>query len=943
MPYTFYEGFSNSRVTNDLRARGYFVGSGANTIINPSVPYGSSAVQGQALDTSANLPAVGANDPLLAQLSGRTMGELWRNGGFIAYWRALTWIPVSTMRLPAYDGTNWVLPTTNLVTGSYIGTSTNGSDYSFATVGGAQNQASYNTPTGQSNTVYDPVSNQVMWADQNGNTTVVRYGNTTTGFAETNVLGAATNSIYGMYTNAGRTAIYGSDGSFAFVKYSDAGGAGPWTNHNVSGNQGIASFVRHPTTPNSWAMTRVGAGGLNVSIDNLATNTFVGLGVALTALAASPTAIVGVGSASGFARTTAPDISVVANWTTGTLPVGSQAMLDIAYGNGKFVALSNANFFVSSDDGLTWQTYTVASQIKAPNFVLDVTQGQILRFINGRFVLCGHGTEYVIAESTDGLNWYTRLYAYTASYAGTDGANISGVTGVFLASTSGVPTITASNGVVSSTIANNGSGFLISAAATQTQTYSTCTLGSLRTGVSTTRVGMNQWHEFQVVFKPTTTVNEWTITFLVDDLAQPGTITSSITANLYPWFNMSKNQTFTMVGNVVLYEMSGPADMTSQVGPDLRIYDDTPASDDLVEWNPSNAALSNALNIATGTVTGPTTFVSEAGVNKADQYVTTNHTPGMAKILSVKNEAYFTRTLDNMAYVSVGLNTSGSNQDSAPVQAVAPVGSLNYVAMQSDLNPITSQPWTTSQLAGMKFRIRRATNDPVTTFLCHCDGTAGATTAPMAINVGNGTNRGQTGAVLSTAQAKFGTTSIQIVSGSRWDFTAAYGGAAQNLGASDFTMECWVYTPSSTGAATIMTMDNLAGGGAFGGVNVCAGSIFASLVPVSGGNTWTLSGTPTQQVPFNQWVHVAFCRKGPVFYYWVNGVAAANSPFSPAPSATVSPFNPVLVNSTEAPGSAGILSLGVSGSFVGFIDEIRISRGARYLTAFTPPTGPFTN
>ena len=929
MPYTFYEGFGNVKVLNDLRARGYYIGSAGNTFVNNSIPiYPGAAVNGTSISAAQALPGNNTSDPFCAQLSGRTMNQLWNRGGFALYWRAMSWIPGSNMRMPVWTGTQWILPLTNLVTGSWLGTSTNGMDYNFAVAAGAQNNTSTNSLTGQSNPVYEAVSGQTMWADTTGSNTVIRYGNPTAGFSEISVLnGIATNNISGMYTNAGRTVVFGSDGSFPFCKYSDNGGAGPWVALNVTGNAGVGDFVRSPTNANAWAYTRV-VGGLGVSTNNLATSASVGLPVVIHAVAASATAIVGVGSSSAFARTTASDISVVGNWTTGTLPVASQTVIGIAYGNGKFVAMNGTYIFVSSDDGLTWTSYTTASVMVGSFFPNGITAGKAsISFQNGRFVVHSHGTETSIHESTDGINWKPLVYAYNSSLSGTTNADLLTTTGLFTSDSSGVPYV--------QTAANN-IGFLVNSSLAQNQPYAPV-VGSVRTERSSTMLGVNQWHEFQIVCKPTATVNNWSVTTAVDGIVVSSSTYDITFGNAYPWFNMTRRGTFTSVGCVVFYEMT-TGDTTTLLGPDLRIYTDRPATDEQAQWNRTESAPSNAAAVATGTITNPPTSITESAFNQTDQYTVSNSIPALSSVLSVQNETYFSRLLSNTAFVSVGMQVDGQNVDRSAVQVTSPVSSWTYVNQRHDLNPVTSAKWTPATVADARFRISRVDNTPVTTFLLHCDGTQGSTTVTPTIALGGGFYTAFAGAALSTTDPKFGTACMQIPSGGRWELNGVFGGPGSGLGLSDFTIEMWVKT-TTTGAVNVWNMDSLLGGntGAYAGMILSPGGIYMT----NGGSsaTWNLSATPSGVFNNGQWRHVAVCRQGPTFFLFIDGQPGT------VPTATnANAISAQWYSGTTAPNHCpGLLSIGAANNFVGFIDEIRVSRGCRYTAAFTPPTAPFVS
>lgn len=86
------------------------------------------------------------------------------------------------------------------------------------------------------------------------------------------------------------------------------------------------------------------------------------------------------------------------NWTVPVYTGGTYATInDIAYGNGKFVAIgkvNNANFAITSTDGRSWS---------APNVIAGSNTVNAIGFGNGKFVVGTMNGE--ITVSTDGINW----------------------------------------------------------------------------------------------------------------------------------------------------------------------------------------------------------------------------------------------------------------------------------------------------------------------------------------------------------------------------------------------------------------------------------------------------------------------------------------------------------------------------------------------------------
>lgn len=183
-------------------------------------------------------------------------------------------------------------------------------------------------------------------------------------------------------------------------------------------------------------------------------------------------------------------------------------------------------------------------------------------------------------------------------------------------------------------------------------------------------------------------------------------------------------------------------------------------------------------------------------------------------------------------------------------------------------------------------------------------------------------------AQVSTTQAKWGTTSMyfdgtgdyakfQTTSAANYNFT---------FGSSDFTIEMWVY-PSNTSTVCMLVgqSDNATiGGGSF------LIRINGNVDFYSGGTAYTCTGASPS---VNQWSHIAYVRNGTSLKTYLNGTQVGTATL---PSSTTS----MNVGSTTYPPVLGAYSDG-SGAFTGYIDDLRISKFARYTTTFTPPTTAF--
>lgn len=208
---------------------------------------------------------------------------------------------------------------------------------------------------------------------------------------------------------------------------------------------------------------------------------------------------------------------------------------------------------------------------------------------------------------------------------------------------------------------------------------------------------------------------------------------------------------------------------------------------------------------------------------------------------------------------------------------------------------------------------------PSTTLLLHFDGSNGATSTtddspenhPITFN-GD--------AEISTTQSKFGGSSLLLNGASH--VSAAYD-ASLDLNSGDFTVEAW-YRPASTGGfqSVVSVWDGGSGNASY-------------ILGVDGGtptvywgtdvNTPTVSGGT---VNAGQWHHLALTRSGATMRLFCDGILED--------SATVT---------DAASGSVGLtigkynIANGGAGAADGYIDDVRIIKGAAVYTAnFTPPT-----
>jgi len=151
------------------------------------------------------------------------------------------------------------------------------------------------------------------------------------------------------------------------------------------------------------------------------------------------------------------------------------------------------------------------------------------------------------------------------------------------------------------------------------------------------------------------------------------------------------------------------------------------------------------------------------------------------------------------------------------------------------------------------------------------------------------------------------------------------------LASQDFTVECWVFTPTASLAPAIWQNAGSARILAF----LITDATPTTLYSIVGGPNYNSSGNSlvvraTTNIQTNTWTHVAYVRSGTTITIYINGTAAGTATNSLATLA----LNVVgAIAQNGAPNNY---------FFNGYIDDLRITKGiARYTSNFTPSPNAF--
>lgn len=215
--------------------------------------------------------------------------------------------------------------------------------------------------------------------------------------------------------------------------------------------------------------------------------------------------------------------------------------------------------------------------------------------------------------------------------------------------------------------------------------------------------------------------------------------------------------------------------------------------------------------------------------------------------------------------------------------------------------------------------------------LLHADGADGATTTVDSSGFAHTVTR-RAAATLSTTQKRFGASSMKFTGngGSSGASNSAFlvtTTAALALGTGDFTLEGWVYMTAKPIYYSILIDFRPA----FGGGNYPTLYVDSSLALLHHRNGATIMQGGA--VALNTQTHWAMCRSSGNVRLFLNGVQVGSTY---ADSTNYLVDRRLVV--AESAQNEGYGSLG------GYLDELRITKGAaRYTANFTPPTAAFPN
>lgn len=224
------------------------------------------------------------------------------------------------------------------------------------------------------------------------------------------------------------------------------------------------------------------------------------------------------------------------------------------------------------------------------------------------------------------------------------------------------------------------------------------------------------------------------------------------------------------------------------------------------------------------------------------------------------------------------------------------------------------------------YRRKNVSFDYFTKLLLHNDGIDGSTIFRDEVRIGNGpTAIGD--AHIDTGVKKFGTGSGSF--DGTGDYLTVANSADFDFGSGDFTIDGWFYFNANNIGYQFM-VDRRSNSDGTGWVFFLDYKNQFSFLSASASGWDNVVLNNTGVVPATGcWIHMAVVRFGNVFTMYQNGTAIKSGTYAGS-------IGEQTTNLTIGAGHA------TPGSFNGYIDELRISKGiARWTANFTPPTAPY--
>lgn len=327
-------------------------------------------------------------------------------------------------------------------------------------------------------------------------------------------------------------------------------------------------------------------------------------------------------------------------------------------------------------------------------------------------------------------------------------------------------------------------------------------------------------------------------------------------------------------------------------------------------------------------------FISNVRLVIGTALYTANFAPPTGPLQNITNTALLTCQSSTIVDNSTANSGSGwtiTNNNGAIVSATTPFTAYNPNLLDPALGAATPGVWTLSQALSAEVTRSWPMYDPYyknVILNLHGNGTNAATNNTFVDSSSNAYSLTRGGSLTQGTFTPYGQNYSNYFNGSG-DYLYTPSSTPLDLGASDFTIEAWVYVGGLTSYVTSNIISKYSASNTNWMFNlVRTGSTYDAL------SFYTPSGgaTASYAFAFNTWYHVAVTRSGTSMRLYVNGVDIGGATFA------------ITIGSSAEPIRIG--EIDYSGYYYywnGYISNLRLVKGsAVYTSNFTPSTTPLT-
>ena len=300
-----------------------------------------------------------------------------------------------------------------------------------------------------------------------------------------------------------------------------------------------------------------------------------------------------------------------------------------------------------------------------------------------------------------------------------------------------------------------------------------------------------------------------------------------------------------------------------------------------------------------------------------------------AVVLDVDPSQQSTAGLPGWSYgkkITIPANTVSETLTNFPLTVYLNQSNFDFSKAKPDGTDIR---FTDMALNPLKFERVEHTLDPTLTLLAHMDEVVlDDASSNRSTFITNGVS------ALSTTQSKFGAKSLYLgPNGS--DYVRCYGGMNGIDLSKDFTIDWWEYCITASATGSFLTTRATTTGTMTTHSSCVLIANNGTLLYTGSGQTWNgINGATIKDRPVGMWVHWALVKQGTTWRSFKNGTQFWSTTNSLVPGST-DPGNLTI--------GAWVNDATYSGGYNAYVDELRISNVARWSSAFTPDTQPYSN